>query len=223
MSEVKEEVKAEAEKVLPVIIETCYGKDFFQENCETWLASIRGSLTKFDVLVVYLNSMGGEIHIGRAAMEALHSYGKKVVWISELLNGSLATVIPLLNDSLRLAYPSSRFLVHSSYYTYKGDAKEVEKNIRLTEEADLFWDQVYIDGIGLTKKELKNLTAFENMLMAKEFMNLGTKGGLDGLILKRLENNDYLCECRGGIKKIINIVDHKSSDVPNLPEYKGDL
>lgn len=223
MSEVKEEVKVEAEKVLPVIIETCYGKEFFQENCETWLASIRGSLAKFDVLVIYLNSTGGEINIGRVTLEALHSYGKKVVWISELLNVSLATAVPLLNDSLRLAYPSSRFLIHGSYYQYKGDALTVERNIKLTEDVDAFWDQAYMEGIGLTKKELKKLTAFDNMLLAKEFMNLGTKGGLDGLILKRLENNDYLCECRGGIKKIINIVDHKSSDVPNLPEYKGDL
>lgn len=218
MSEVKEPEKEEVKR--PIIIETVLNTNIDTESMEDFLTLVRNSLNKFDVLVIYLNSMGGQLSVGQTAMEILHSYNKKVVWVSELFNASLAVGIPLLNDCLRLTYPSSRFMMHDISFTFTGSETEIQSIRNITNAAVEFWYKQYEEGIGLTHKECKKLFSYDRYILATDYINMGTRGGVDGLILKKLDSENYLCLCRGGVKKILNVIEHKSSDVPNLPEYK---
>ncbi|AEV89681.1 putative ATP-dependent Clp protease subunit [Pseudomonas phage OBP] len=215
MSEVKEVV----EKKEPIIAEISINKSFNHDDIVTLTETIRKGVDSFDTLIFYMNSMGGQINTGLVFRDIVNSWDKKIVYISELLNASLATALPQCGDVLRLAYPTSRFMLHDSTYTYKGTRADVANQMEYTSHADDVWDNAYMEGIGLTKKEYAKLVAFDNVMYANKFMMLGTKGGIDGMILKRLNVAQYVCNTRTGIK-MIDVRYHTRNDVPNLPLYK---
>lgn len=178
---------------------------------------IRGNTDDNDYLVNLL-SVGGNTADGLVLFEKLEaSHHKKAVIVLSRCY-SFATAYMCFSNTIRLAYPSTRFLIHRANVELAGDFEEVTNSINLvTGEWGKYKDLIK-SSFGISDKEAKKLFEYpyDKYTSAEDMLNLGDAGGIDGIILKDLGDFKYLCKTRGG-NRIIDIHEHTAQDVPNLP------
>lgn len=100
-----------------------------------------------------------------------------------------------------LAYPNTLFMNHSGSYEIKGSAETIANNILGYERGSAEADQLVIDKAGLSKKEYEEL----NVSGDKYFLGIdaiwyGSKGLVDGLIMKDLGSTGWIVLTREGLK-----------------------
>lgn len=167
-------------------------------------------------IVIYLNSQGGGLLAGKALVDYLNSLDVPVTFISEISVGSMGTEIPHAHDFIRLCYSHTLFTVHGSSMYYTGNPQEIESQIAWSAEIDEYWNSTTMEAAGLTKKEYTKLTAFDNNFYGYKALQIGTKGYVDGLILKDNADGTFLIQTREG-KKLIDVTKHRRSDLKDIP------
>jgi len=167
-------------------------------------------------LVVYLNSEGGSIHVGLVFLELLKSLDVPITFVSELFNASMSCMLPHAEDFIRLCYPHSVFVYHGPNFNASGSEKEIAVSLEYSYEGANYWKNIFKDAVGLTTKEMKDYTTYDHPIFGYKALDVGTKGMVDGVIIKDLRNGQFLCKTRGGLK-VIDVRKHRRGDIAGLP------
>jgi ATP-dependent protease ClpP protease subunit len=165
-----------------------------------------------------MNTQGGDCALGKALAEYLGSLDTPVTIINELYSFSMGALFGQSknNDFLRLCYPSTFFITHQGSATIRGTEKEVLNQINYLSESTEYWKESAMETAGLTKKELNKYYSEDYGFYGYTALDIGTKGWVDGLILKEFGDGTFLIKTRDG-KKIIDVTKHRRSDLKNIP------
>lgn len=132
---------------------------------------------KYDVILLYMNSYGGDTEIGYSIIEALQLLKKKIITINLGLCYSMAQVVYLCGD-IRLCTPSAKFMIHetSYYHTSPKSVGSLEKEIKETIRLDDKLNNYIIKKTKLTKKSLGKIleTKEDYYYGSSEAINNGT-------------------------------------------------
>lgn len=113
---------------------------------------------KYDIIILYMNSYGGDTEIGYSIMESLNLLKKKIVTINVGICYSMAQVVYLSGD-IRLCTPSAKFMIHetSFYNTSPKSVGSLEKEIKQTLKLDDKLNNYIIKKTKLNKKSLSKI------------------------------------------------------------------
>lgn len=178
--------------------------------------SAAAATEKRDRIILNLSSVGGCSLSSLCAVDVLKAWPKEYVVIAGGMVASAATYI-LASGNFRLAYTHAAFLFHPAVSTMEFRNKaEATSALRHLDNCDDAYYKIYQECIGLTKKEAEKLTANENYLNAIAALNLGTRGLIDGVILKLLDGFKYEILMRGGVRKVVDLANDDFNDARNL-------
>ncbi|MGL4383475.1 MAG: ATP-dependent Clp protease proteolytic subunit, partial [Bacilli bacterium] len=160
-------------------------------------------------------SSGGSVDHLNSMIGLLKSWSKPIVVITNGPNASCA--IDLINTGdIRLCYRGSRFMVHNTSFYSMGDDKQLAKDLKHALEEQNSWKKAFMDATGLTNKEFDKLIIGENWLNTTDALNLGTKGLIDGIILRHLEGHKVEVLMRGDVVKVIDLY---NDDLDKVKEH----
>lgn len=114
--------------------------------------------SKYDTILFYLNSYGGDTEIGYSIMESLKLLKKTIITINVGACYSMAQVVYLCGD-IRLCTPSSKFMIHETSF-YNSSPKKVgslEKEIKETLRMDDKLNNYIIKRTKFNKKSLQKI------------------------------------------------------------------
>ena len=130
-----------------------------------------GDLDDVDLIIVNINSPGGEVHEGFAIYEKLVSLNKKITTRGIGQVASIGTVI-FLAGSEREAYDTLNFLIHFPWSMAIGTADDFE---RQTEELRKIEDKIldfYVKNTGADKEVLRGIMAKDTAMSISEAVEL---------------------------------------------------
>lgn len=166
-------------------------------------------------VMMIMSSRGGNVTAALTALDVLAAWPEPTVVIAGSLNASAATLF-IAHAPLRLALPSARFMLHDSRSVNDGTITEQEENLRVHKEERVLWMQLYQDYIGLTKKEIERIVAKDTFFNAHQALEMGTKGLIDGIILKLLDGFKYEILMRNGIRKVVDLHNDDFNQIKDL-------
>lgn len=155
-------------------------------------------------LFLTFSSNGGQIDPALFIDSLIETWPLPSVAVCGSMNASAATFLIAKRD-LRLAYPNSRFMLHDSKGINDGSILEQEERLRSHKDMRQRIMDIYIDFVGLTKKEVERIVAKDSFFNAMDAMNLGTKGLIDGIILKNLGRFKFEVLMHNGVVKTIDL------------------
>lgn len=155
-------------------------------------------------VLINLISPGGNVDNAIHIHGLLESWPQPSVAVSGSINASASTLLSA-KCNLRLAYPNARFMLHDVSFHAEGSPAEVRERLRTNEELRAITVESYMEYCGLTKKEVERIYAKDTWLNASEAMHLGTKGLIDGIILKNLGRYKFQIMMREGIVKVVDL------------------
>lgn len=155
-------------------------------------------------VIVNLISPGGGVSSAFHIIGLMEAWPEDVVAISGSQNCSASTMISAAAN-LRLAYSNARFMIHDMKGMNDGSIVEQEERLRSHKDQRQAYAELFMDHIGLTKKEFERLMARDHWFNASEAMHLGTKGLIDGIILKNLGRYKFQIMMREGIVKVVDL------------------
>lgn len=180
------------------------------------MSKIRGN-TKRLPFHIYTSGPGGNVAAGFALMDMLGSMDVNVVYFIQGFCASMNACFVQDRDFLRLCYPHTRFMFHSSMLKLEGSEETIDnlyKNLKLYDSEII---QVVADAVGMDFKEAKRkLFTYDKFFMGKDLLKVGENGAVDGIIQTDLGDHKYLCETRDGLK-VIDTYIHQRSDIKDLP------
>ena len=162
-----------------------------------------------------ISSPGGSLLDSQFIDSVLKSWPHDTVMVAGSRNSSGATYL-LAKAPLRLAYGNARFMMHDMWSCNDGSIREVEDRLEDAKAARAEYVESYIEHIGLTKKEIEKIMQRDTYFGAIEALNLGTKGLIDGIIIKMLGDFKVEIYMRGGIRKTVDLHDDSYIDVRDL-------
>lgn len=155
-------------------------------------------------VIVNLMSPGGGVSSAFHIIGLMQAWPADIVAISGSQNCSASTTISA-TANLRLAYPNARFMIHDMRGMNDGTSADQEERLRDHKDLRQAYAEVFMDHIGLTKKEFERLMMRDHWFNASEAMHLGTKGLIDGIILKNLGRYKFQIMMREGIVKVVDL------------------
>ena len=171
--------------------------------------------TKIKRLFISFCSNGGDVSHAYHIDNIIKSWSGSSVAICGSINASGSTLLIAKRD-LRLSWSNARFMLHDIYGINDGSIAQQEEVLRTTKEERNNIIQDYMDYVGLTKKEIEKILRMDTYFNAYEALNLGTKGLIDGIIIKMLGDFKVLVEMRNGIQKTIDLHDDDFISVKDL-------
>lgn len=166
-------------------------------------------------VLINICSLGGSIHTSFLLCDIFNAWPAEKACIAGGLNASAATFI-ISQCNLRLAYPHARFMFHDIAHSMKGSSSEFDETARYLKDVRTDITGLYQDHIGLTKKEADRILNGRNYYNAQHALELGTKGLIDGIIVKLLPGFRYEIIMRGGVRKVVNLACDDFNDIRNL-------
>lgn len=166
--------------------------------------------------IIYIRSPGGGISIGRAMADMLTSYDVPVTIISNSLNSSMGAIFPHLGNFIRLCYTSSTFLYHHAKYDLGGTYDEVNNALTVLSDSSAEMDKAVMKASGLNVRQYKKYNGTDYRITAEQALSAGTKGLIDGIIIKDFRDGKYLIKTREG-NKVIDATKHRRSDLSSIP------
>lgn len=166
-------------------------------------------------VMMAISCYGGDVSASLAALDILSVWPQPTVVIAGGLNASAATLF-IAHGSLRLAFANARFMLHDSVSVNDGTITQQEERLRNHKEERNLAMQVYQDYIGLTKKEVERIVFKDTYFNALQALELGTKGLIDGIILKLLDGFKYEILMRNGIRKIVDLHNDDFNQIKDL-------
>ena len=161
---------------------------------------------KMKRLYISFSSGGGGLVAAYYIDDLLSTYGAPSVAICGSMNASAATLL-ICKRNLRLAFPNARFMLHDAFSINDGTVAQQREVLRNYEEVRGNFVQDYMDYIGLTKKEAERIMVKDTYFNAHDALNMGTKGLIDGIILKQLGDFKVEIAMRGGVIKTVDLHD----------------
>lgn len=197
---------------------------FDNMNQETLLAyrnRISGNSRHFVPFKISLSNKGGNISTSVNIAEMIDSYKVQTVFIIEGFCASMACILPQYSNWLRLAYPSTLMMFHGATVTLSGD-EGTRRNAQLwTDDIIDQVDRVTAEAFGMEMDEVREkLCGPDRTFFAKDVLMMGTKGGIDGIIIRALPDHKYIIRTRDGYKEIDSFI-HNRDDVRALPVLEG--
>lgn len=166
-------------------------------------------------ILMNISSPGGSLVDGSAMIGMVKMWDKPIVTISAGRVCSMAINMTVCGD-LRLGVPGSRYMIHAPYHPgLGGDIDELRKDIKNYEELETEFAEYLCDRIGLTKAEFRRLQNGDNWFGTTAALNLGTKGIIDGIILRMLDGHKYEILMRDNVIKVVDIYNDDLTQVKN--------
>lgn len=131
-----------------------------------------GGASKFDEVVVHINSPGGEVSEGFAIYNYLVGLGKPITTVADGMVASIATVI-YLAGSTRKVYKTTDFMIHNPWTMVVGDADQLEKNVEQLRRVETNLIDFYVAHTKAERQHLEQLMAQESYLGAEQLVQLG--------------------------------------------------
>ena len=113
---------------------------------------------KYDTIILYMNSYGGDTESGYSIMESLKFLKKNIITINVGVCYSMSQVVYLCGD-IRLCTPSAKFMIHetSFYNTSPKRVGSLEKEIKETMKLDDKLNNYIISRTNFNKKSLNKI------------------------------------------------------------------
>lgn len=157
-----------------------------------------------------------------AIADTLRSFDVPVTIISRSTNASANTRLPLTSDFVRLCYDSSVFIFHNTRFHNEGSIEEIENGYKNNLETIAYKTKQFMEQIGLTSRQVRKFDGKDYTVRAEEALMTGTKGIVDGIIVKDFRDGRFIIRTRDGLKEI-NATIHRRADIAKLPIYKEEL
>ena len=130
------------------------------------------ALGERDEITVRINSGGGDVFQGMAIYNLLHQHPSRVIVNIEGACLSIATVIAMAGDEIRMA-SNALFMVHDPRMFAGGGSKDMRKAAELLDKAAEQIRDTYVARTGLDASKVEELMAAETWLSAEEALELG--------------------------------------------------
>lgn len=155
----------------------------FQESLDVAAASVlayaHNNRVKPAPVFIHINSGGGSLFSGFAAMDAIARCAAPTISVVEGRAASAATLMSIVADE-RLITPHSLMLIHQlssglwgTYENIKDQSENVERYMEIIRE-------VYLNKTKLSKKVLKELLKRDLFFPAKDCIKMGLVDGIYG-------------------------------------------
>lgn len=170
---------------------------------------------------ISISSGGGNVNDSLSFIDTMKAWPQPHVYIAASFNAS-AAVDMIMTGDLRLAYPNARFMQHDMGAGAHGSVDEMEEKLRDSKELRQVLLNMAMEYVGLTKKEAeKILLSNDKYMNAVEAMNLGTKGLIDGIIIKALGDFKYVIRMRDNIEKTIDLYADDYNEIRDLTKERA--
>lgn len=141
--------------------------DFGTKELEESLNKAKGK-----PLNVYINSYGGEVFEGFAIYNILKRYeGYKTITVDGIA-ASIASVIALSGDKLRMN-KASMFMIHNASSWAYGTADEMDKVVQSLRQINSVIREIYLEKVNVTEAQLAEMMNAEKYLTAQECFDYG--------------------------------------------------
>lgn len=217
MSDVKEEVNEEVSP--PAVYEIDVSGSVNEEMGLQVARAVRANTERLPFLF-YISSTGGDANVGLVMNDVIDTIMAPVTFVAQNFVGSMAVTLMQKPEYLRLCYKHTRFLCHDLKITIVGNMSEASNQLNNAGiVSDTMLDR-YSECTGLEGDELrKKVFDRDRIYSAQQALDIGTRGLVDGIILRDFGLHKYLCRTRGGLK-VIDITKHSGKDVEGLPVWE---
>jgi ATP-dependent Clp protease protease subunit len=153
---------------------TKYAWEEYGEVSSTTFKNELDELGEVDTINLYINSPGGSVFEGIAIHNMLKRHKAKVIAYIEGLAASIASVIPMAADEIRMP-KNSMMMVHNPWTFTMGNAVELRKAADDLERIGQSAIQSYLQKAGnkLDEETIKQLLNAETWLSADEALSYG--------------------------------------------------
>ena len=121
---------------------------------------------------VYINSGGGSVFAGSEIYTALKKYSGQVETIATGVAASIASVILMAGDYVRVS-PISQIMIHNASMISRGDHRDLEHDSKTLEGTSLSLANVYAEKTGMEVKAIKEMMDSETWLTADKAVYYG--------------------------------------------------
>lgn len=137
-------------------------------------ADFKRTLAQVDAKTIHvrINSPGGSVFDGIAIYNALREHPAKVITHVDSLAASIASVIALAGDEIKIA-KNAYMMIHEPWTITIGNAEQLRKDAGLLDKFSQTILDVYAGKSSETPEELKALMKEETWLTADEALDLG--------------------------------------------------
>lgn len=160
---------------------TLNGKDYDGVTLESVRAQYKPDASE---IILYIDSIGGDVEEGEKIAKFLKSTGKKITTVVTGKCYSIATLLFLIPEDpdLRQISPTAQLMIHSPFLTsfncdvYRCDAGTLEYVAGEVKKTEDFLLDLYENKTGLARDTLKKLLARETYMSASEAIRFGFAG-----------------------------------------------
>ena len=121
---------------------------------------------------VHINSPGGDVFDGVAIANALRSHSAKIVVHIDALAASIASIIALAGDEIRMA-DNAMFMIHNPFMMAAGDAAEFRKAAELLDTVRDTLVATYEKSCDLSREQIIAAMDAETWYSAKDALEAG--------------------------------------------------
>lgn len=169
-------------------------------------------------LTISVNSPGGDVLEGLAIYNAIKSYSGNVTIEVNTLAASMASVIALAGDKIKIA-DNGFFMIHNPWTVAGGDADYLEKTASDMRKMQGVLENIYFENTNLTLDQVKEMMAAETWIAADEAIEMG----LADEVFKAEKPKAEAKHFRGQIAaRIFNGVRAPTSKPANRTNNRGD-
>lgn len=160
--------------------------DFWTGEEYVNLHSIQDKLEEADgkPLEVHINSNGGEVFEGLAIYNVIKNYRGQKVTIVDGLAASIASVIALAGDVVKMNAASMLMIHNASTFCY-GNADDMEEVAKVLRQVSSVIRDVYVSKTKQSPEEIDRLMKAETYLNAQDALNYGF---IDEIIEEDVDN-----------------------------------
>lgn len=139
-------------------------------TAKDFIAELRQVTAK--TITLRLNSPGGDVFDGITIYNALREHGAKVLVQIDGLAASIASVIAMAGDEVRMA-KNSFMMIHFAWAFAAGNATEMRKLAATLDKIDTTLVTTYQDKTGASQRDIRQMMAEETWMSADEAMANG--------------------------------------------------
>jgi ATP-dependent Clp endopeptidase proteolytic subunit ClpP len=171
--EVKAAVRAEGEPTATDIwIYDVIGDDWFDPSLTAKELCQKIVAIETPEIVLHFNSPGGSVSDGVAIYNALRTHPATVTSLIEGWTGSIATVVALAADSVRM-FDNTMFMIHNPWGVNVGNAREMREYADYLDRVGDLMSKVYLERCTKPEGELQEALDAETYLTAEQAAEWG--------------------------------------------------
>tara|TARA_R110002012_G_scaffold77863_4_gene198587 strand:- start:3581 stop:4552 length:972 start_codon:yes stop_codon:yes gene_type:complete len=142
-----------------------YGEIGFEVNAKEFINELNAVGNK--PINIHINSVGGSVFEGQAIYTTIQNYKGKVTAYIEGVAASMASIIALAADEVRMS-ENSLYMIHNPLVGVYGNEDDLQKNLALLGTIKEQMVAVYEKKTGLPAKQIEALMSAETWFTAEE-------------------------------------------------------